>query len=1224
VTLVVVAVAVATGAGGEEALVPEAWVTAACDRCADERAEKMAAIENLRATLADSALSETELTLPDQELRLLDQSWTKEREAAFERLDFLLAGAKAQGIARRVRALRAAADLDEPRRGHYVDPFADALDLLLTTASPCELSAFEGTLLLEAYGQPLAAGLITAGLDLPRALAHIHDVQEHAIENLMSVEAAFATLRPADADSAFQATRALLRRLAPIRATYSPRPRTPEIAAEEGALIAALTAAIQTNAEVPRIHSYLHDRVDELEGTLRTNVPEPAVRRLFEDTEAALYPDAQALAELARVSPAEIADQLAEDLDRWTSEEALPAVIDQLADDPLRTFWYFVQTGAILKSPSLYRGSAVPIPPGTPAISEVHAGSFQTALAQLAALRVPDHYVTAFDRLELALESITATPEAALAHAIRPEHHARDLELLREYFGANATVSTLDVYRWAIRDANRIDGSVAWDVIGAALAGLADLKRAALPALVSAEARSDPEVTSYLMTAGGLLLEIEARQATDRRFQEGTGGAFVGFLLRHFALSDGVPAALWAPGGVTGDEFADLIDGLALENDQSDRRYTVKQATDLQFVKDGVEYHAALCAVIDSARAFLNLTGFDWKHDPGGQEIAYRLMAKKLGIDGEHFGHFRQRFSGIPLSADQPDTLRFYDVPPGKMKNLLIYEHFMSTDEPAVAEARAALTAALGGDPLCERVEDCGDLSMLEQLAGQRFDPTRNDAPYAAAWRAFQAIEGLFAETPPSLDRTRPQSSLAAYFADRDAVHRYVRRHGLKRADRPAEPFPIHAVTDGKQAVSNTKWWVPSSQFPFFFHDPFRSLFHPMQEFDVELIFWKGFLEFPWHLGPVPIPGRMIAGVIPMPFIPYPWLNNVPGLTWAGPGMSLFLQYLLAADPRVWWGMAFHSKSVSNEGMALESGMGIASKYFNAHPDLKTWHDTGIVVRGPIVDDVNDHFVQVFNEARVNNSGGPESRGLEIEKLAYADFVAPAAPPPSSPATRVDPAERSWVLTTYPEDNDYSYRGIFMAALAAARKNIYIENAFFSDPLVAHMLVRKAREFRARVSCEGLDPAACAELRAEGVQIYLIVPDSSDKPIIDAVGTADFHEMLHLGVKIYRWNPQQGWSARKSLHSKAWLVDYEPGQPALAYVGSANATQRSHVADNEVGILTTSPALADALYERVFSPDMLEDARRESPEHFHVVQARPAVRASKSLQKLLVNLFWFF
>jgi phosphatidylserine/phosphatidylglycerophosphate/cardiolipin synthase-like enzyme len=402
-----------------------------------------------------------------------------------------------------------------------------------------------------------------------------------------------------------------------------------------------------------------------------------------------------------------------------------------------------------------------------------------------------------------------------------------------------------------------------------------------------------------------------------------------------------------------------------------------------------------------------------------------------------------------------------------------------------------------------------------------------------------------------------------------------------------------------------------------------------MQEFDVEIMMWKGFLEFPWHLGPVPIPGRKLAGVIPMPFIPYPWLNAVPGFTWASPVASILLQYLLAADVRVWWGMAAHSKSVSNERMALESGMGMAAKYMNRYPDLKTWHDTGIVVEGPIVDDVNDHFVWVFNEARVNNAGGPRSRGVEIEELQYADFVPPtlpAVPGEAAPGERAPPpvAERSWMITTLPEDNNYNYRGIFMAALAAARRNIYIENVFFSDPLVAHMLVRKAREFRARVDCAGLDPAVCAELRADSVQIHLIVPDSSDRPIIDAVGTADFHEMLHLGVKIYRWNPARGWSARKRLHSKAWLIDYEPGKGGLCYVGSANATQRSHVADNEVGILTTSPALADSLYTRLFAPDMLEDSRRESPEHFHVVSARPVIAASNRLRKLLVSTFWFF
>jgi len=39
---------------------------------------------------------------------------------------------------------------------------------------------------------------------------------------------------------------------------------------------------------------------------------------------------------------------------------------------------------------------------------------------------------------------------------------------------------------------------------------------------------------------------------------------------------------------------------------------------------------------------------------------------------------------------------------------------------------------------------------------------------------------------------------------------------------------------------------------------------------------------------------------------------------------------------------------------------------------------------------------------------------------------------------------------------------------------------------------------------------------------------------------------------------------------------------------------------------------------------MLEDSRRESPEHFHVVSARPVIAASNRLRKLLVSTFWFF
>jgi phosphatidylserine/phosphatidylglycerophosphate/cardiolipin synthase-like enzyme len=175
------------------------------------------------------------------------------------------------------------------------------------------------------------------------------------------------------------------------------------------------------------------------------------------------------------------------------------------------------------------------------------------------------------------------------------------------------------------------------------------------------------------------------------------------------------------------------------------------------------------------------------------------------------------------------------------------------------------------------------------------------------------------------------------------------------------------------------------------------------------------------------------------------------------------------------------------------------------------------------------------------------------------------------------------------------------------------------------MLVRKAREFRGRISCEGLDDCACSQQKREAVDIHLILPGSSDKPIIDAVGSADFHEMLHLGIKVYRWDPQAGWSANKSLHTKAWVIDYEEGEPALTYVGSANATQRSHLADNEVGILTTSPDFARKVYERFFVADASLHSRQESAENFHVLTStNAAVGASRYLRKLLVDLFWFF
>jgi phosphatidylserine/phosphatidylglycerophosphate/cardiolipin synthase-like enzyme len=786
----------------------------------------------------------------------------------------------------------------------------------------------------------------------------------------------------------------------------------------------------------------------------------------------------------------------------------------------------------------------------------------------------------------------------------------------------SSRISSLDMYSRLIRDASRIRGRVdrqlvadAMDVITSAKADRLDTE---IRGILEAEPSPDPRLAPYLRTAAALMLELERRQTAESRFQQSTSGAAIGWLLSQFFIGGTVPLELWAPQGVTGAEFSELVDELTPKNRKSGNDYRGKPVAGLDVVHDGREYHNALVTVIDSARRFLNISAFDWKTDIGGRDVAYRLMAKKLGIDGPMYSRFLARFEqGLPMHPAHPTVVAFYDIPTTRLKDLLVWYFFMTSGHPDVVRARDALHAA-GATVECSTVLGCGDLEALLQVTGPRYTSSRHSAVYERAWRAYQQVESLFAERAPSLLEVRPRRALRDYYEDADALRRLVRRFGLRRADRPGEPLPINIVADAKQNMFNIRLGERSQQFPYFVTEPIRDIYFILLEFDIRVVLWKGAMEFPWRVGPVPVPGRKIFGVIPMPFVPWPWLHAAPGFGWAGPVSSVLLQYLMATDVRVWWAMVNHTKSWSNESMALESGMGMGSKYYNAYEAHKTWHDMGVLVRGAAVDDVNDHFVEVFNEARTNNAGLPSSRGVSIPRLRYEDYVHG-----NWQAEDVD-APRAWLLTTHPEQGDSNYRGVFVAALAAAQRNIFIENSFFSDPLIARMLMHKAREFRGRVSCAGLASHECASQMRDAVQIYLVLPDSSDKPIVDAVGTADFHDMLHLGIKVHRWRPDSGWSASRMLHSKVWLVDYEPGGGGLAYVGAANATQRSHLADNEAGILSNDPDFVQEVYERIFRPDITDDSRVESMENFRAARsANSVIRTSRWLRRLLVELFWF-
>jgi hypothetical protein len=1262
----------------EPDILPAAWSTALLKRCLDLRAQDEVALAELTRTLRESPRSAEDLAFPDKERRARSKVLAAEQKRYFARMSFFLLGDKAASL----RPGNAG-----PTQGP--DPLQQSLKLLFADATACEMEAFQATLLFAYFNVPFTETRLNASTECLETVSarrnhHPDDKQEDgcpysdvslADESVLrevehgfhghTIQGAEASYRAFDREKSRRALdypRDFMRRLKRVASNETAQRRAGQALAgskepeslrdnlesrlrqsndlpdadrstreeqELAALLSRMNIYIERAAEPARIRTFVHARTDEFEGALRTSIPEKQVYRLETLVDTSLFPNEAAIAILQLQDVDRTVGRVNTIVDKWFREDALPSIEKSLFDNPFSAYWFFVQTGGLPRAARPYAGSKLTLTHGVEfSLDQLRSKPTVDLMAHLLESRIPGTYSDEYAALEQELRETTVTRQEALDMVARAGFAPATKARLRGFIQhprETDTISTIDVYRWIIRDSNRAQGSINRDLIGTSLELMRDVKAERLNAHLERVREANPteqgeRLAAYLRNAGEMLLELETRQGIDRRFHQGTEAGVVGWLFGGFMFGNTVPIQLWVPGGVTGPEFAELMNEISPKNPNSVENYSAKEATRIALVHDGAEHLATAERIIDGAENFVNIAGFDWKRDAGGRRLTYRVMAKKLGIDGDEFDKFLERFGdGLRLEPDDTQVTRFYDIPATLMKNLLVYQLFETSMRPEIAVVRE--TFEREGRPFaCPSVKTCGDLRPLVELAGRKYDMSRAaaDANYAASWQVFRTLQQLFEEREPDWSDTKPRASLSAYLSDGDDVRRFVNRFGLKRGDKQDVPLPVNIVVDGKQSLIMNSTWGFAGDPPYIRDTPINDLYEPLLEFDAQVILWKGVMEFPWHIGPVPVPGRKVFGVIPMPFIPYPWLGAVPGFGWAGAGMSLFLQFAASTDPRNWWAMVTHVKHFSNEREAMESGLGIGSKYNNEHDRFKTWHDMGVVIEGPIVNDANDYFVWIFNQARRNNSGNAGSKGVRIQKLAYTDYR--SEPDAVTAGVMRNP---SWFITTHPEHADFNYRAALLSALAAAQNNIYLESSFFSDPVVPRMLVRKAREFRARVNCGDMATVECAELKRQAVQIHVILPGASDKPVLDTVATAEFHELLHLGVKIYRWDPKSDWSATKMLHTKAWLVDYEPGLGGLTYVGSSNATQRSHILDEEAGIVSMSPAFADEVYLRLFSPDIHQDSRLETAENFHITRAtNPAIRSGRWMRRFLLALFF--
>jgi cardiolipin synthase len=236
-------------------------------------------------------------------------------------------------------------------------------------------------------------------------------------------------------------------------------------------------------------------------------------------------------------------------------------------------------------------------------------------------------------------------------------------------------------------------------------------------------------------------------------------------------------------------------------------------------------------------------------------------------------------------------------------------------------------------------------------------------------------------------------------------------------------------------------------------------------------------------------------------------------------------------DSPVGWLTRDHRKSIVVDGrVGFVSGLCPSARWLgDSARRLEPWRDTGVEIRGPAVAEIELAFAQAWEAC-----GG---RGIDDEELTPPAAISPAG----------DVAVR--VIPSVPDS-----AGLFrldQLIAAAATWRLWLTDAYFV----------------------GLTPyvrALCAAA-ADGVDVRLLVPGSSDIPVVSRISRANYRALLEGGVRVFEWNGSM-------LHAKSAIADDRWGR-----VGSSNLNIASWLTNYELDVAIEDErvvAAMAAMYEQ--------------------------------------------
>ncbi|WP_112663854.1 phospholipase D-like domain-containing protein [Microvirga flavescens] len=225
-----------------------------------------------------------------------------------------------------------------------------------------------------------------------------------------------------------------------------------------------------------------------------------------------------------------------------------------------------------------------------------------------------------------------------------------------------------------------------------------------------------------------------------------------------------------------------------------------------------------------------------------------------------------------------------------------------------------------------------------------------------------------------------------------------------------------------------------------------------------------------------------------------------------------------------------HRKLITVDGrIGFVSGLCVSDSWQgNSHAD--PWRDTGLSLEGPVVADLDAAFADSWAFA------GPP---LKREECAAASDI-PAAGTTNARVICGQPG----MFRAYRVDQ-------FIAA--TAKRNIWIADAYLV-PTTAYV-------------------QALGEAAQDGVDVRLLVPGSTDSPLLQPFVRAGYRSLIEAGVRVFEWNGAM-------LHAKSAVVDGH-----WARVGSTNLNIASWATNWELDVVVEDKTIAEAM-EAMYLEDL--------------------------------------